>query len=107
MNMNRTIQDDLLPKLQDRYARRSRAGKTRLLEDLGEDYDYERKYAIKLLGDTVPLRADRRIPAPNRATRSSSRWCAPSGWRPSRSAANAWRRRGRCGCRITSVIPAN
>ena len=43
MNMNRTIKDDLLPKLQDRYARRSRAGKNPLLDELGEDYDDERK----------------------------------------------------------------
>ena len=43
MNMNRNLKDDLLPKLQDRSARRSRAGKTCLLDELCEDYDYERK----------------------------------------------------------------
>ena len=48
MNMSRTIKDDLLPKLRDRYARRNREGKTRLLAELCEDYDYERQYALKL-----------------------------------------------------------
>ena len=43
MNMSRTIKDDLLPKLRDRYARRQRAGKTRMLDELCEDYGYERK----------------------------------------------------------------
>ena len=64
MNMNRTIKDDLLPKLRDRYARRNREGKTRMLDELCEDYDYERKYAIKLLGDTVPAPSGRAHPGP-------------------------------------------
>ena len=64
MNMSRTIKDDLLPKLQDRYARRQRAGKTRMLDELCEDYGYERKYAIKLLRDTVPAPNGRAHPGP-------------------------------------------
>ena len=59
MNMSRIIKDDLLPKLQDRYARRQREGKTRMLDELCEDYGYERKYAIKLLRDTVPAPSGR------------------------------------------------
>ena len=43
MNRNRTIKDDLLPKLQARYERRHRDGKTRMLDELCEDYGYERK----------------------------------------------------------------
>lgn len=43
MNMNRTIKDDLLPKRRERYARRQREGKTRMLDELCEDYGYERK----------------------------------------------------------------
>lgn len=54
MNMNRTIKNDLLPKLQSRYARRNRDGKTRMLDELCENYGCERKYAIKLLRGTVP-----------------------------------------------------
>jgi len=59
MNMNRTIKDDLLPKLRERYARRQREGKTRMLDELCEDYGYERKYAIKLLGDALPAPSGR------------------------------------------------
>jgi len=32
-----------------RYARRNREGKSRMLDELCDDYEYERKYAIKLL----------------------------------------------------------
>ncbi len=38
--------DDVLPNL--------RGGRTRLLDELGDDHGYARKYAIKLLGDAVP-----------------------------------------------------
>ena len=64
MNMSRTIKDDLLPKLRDRYTRRHREGKIRMLDELCEDYGYERKYAIKLLGDTVPAPSGRAHPGP-------------------------------------------
>ena len=43
MNMNQNLKADLLPKLQARYARRGRAGKTGMLDELCEDYGYERK----------------------------------------------------------------
>jgi len=43
MNMSRNIKDDLLPKLPDRHARRNREGKTRMLDEWCEDYDYELK----------------------------------------------------------------
>jgi hypothetical protein len=66
MNMNRTIKDDLLPKLRERYARRQREGRTRMLDELCEDYGYERKYAIKLLGDAVPAPSGRAHPGPAR-----------------------------------------
>ena len=64
MNMTRTIKEDLLPKLRERYARRQREGKTRMLDELCEDYGYERKYAIKLLGDAVPAPSGRTHPGP-------------------------------------------
>ena len=64
MNMSRTIKDELLSKLRNRYARRHREGKTRMLDELCEDYDYERKYAIKLLCDTVPAPSGRAHPGP-------------------------------------------
>ena len=39
-----------LEKIRARYQNRGREGKTRLLDEFCEQYDYERKYAIKLLG---------------------------------------------------------
>ncbi len=52
--MSKAIKEDLLANLRERYGRRQREGKTRMLDDLCEDYGYERKYAIKPLGDTTP-----------------------------------------------------
>src|SRR5580700_6687630 len=49
MNMSKELKADWLPKLRARYARRNREGKGRMLDELCEDYQYERKYAIKLL----------------------------------------------------------
>jgi hypothetical protein len=49
MNMSQELKREWLPKLQARYANRGREGKSRLLDELCEDYKYERKYAIKLL----------------------------------------------------------
>jgi hypothetical protein len=66
MNMTRVIKDDLLPKLRERYARRPRDGKSRMLDELCEDYGYERKYAIKLLGGAVPASSGRAHPGPAR-----------------------------------------
>jgi hypothetical protein len=54
-----------LPKLQERYARRHREGKSRMLDELCEDYGYERKYAIKLLGGGLPAGPGER-PGPER-----------------------------------------
>jgi len=64
MNMSRAIKEDLLPKLQARYQGRGREGRTRMLDELCEDYGYERKYAIKLLGHGVPPPAGRGHPGP-------------------------------------------
>lgn len=54
MHMSHELKKDCLPKLQARYARRSREGKGRMLDELCEDYQYERKYAIKLLRGGLP-----------------------------------------------------
>ena len=62
--MSANLKDDLLPKLRARYQQRGRAGKTRMLDELCEDHGYERKYAIKLLRDTVPARSGRAHPGP-------------------------------------------
>ena len=49
MNMSKELKRDWLPKLQARYARRNREGKSRMLDELCEDYHCERKCAIKML----------------------------------------------------------
>jgi len=64
MNMSQELKEKLLSKLQIRYARRNREGKSRMLDELCEDHHYERKYAIKLLGDSLPVACGRRHPGP-------------------------------------------
>lgn len=43
-----------LERLQQRYEGRGKEGKTRMLDEFCEQYGYERKHAIKLLGDQLP-----------------------------------------------------
>jgi hypothetical protein len=64
MNMSREIKDDLLPRLQGRYAQRGREGRSRMIDELCHDYGYERKYAIKMLGGTLPEPTGRKKPGP-------------------------------------------
>jgi hypothetical protein len=54
MHMSKELKKECLAKLIGRYARRSREGKSRMLNELCEDFGYERKYAIKLLGAGLP-----------------------------------------------------
>ena len=44
-----------LERLRQRYAGRALEGRSRLLDEFCEHYDYERKYAIKLLRGTRGL----------------------------------------------------
>ena len=62
MNMSQALKKDWIPKLQARYAQRSREGKGRMLDELCEDYKYERKYAIKLLRGGLPAPSGRARP---------------------------------------------
>lgn len=64
MNMSQELKDGLLPKLQARYLRRGREGRSRMLDELCEDHGYERKYAIKLLGGVLPRPSGRVHPGP-------------------------------------------
>jgi hypothetical protein len=66
MNMSKELKKDWLPKLQARYERRSRESKSRMLDELCEDYKYERKYAIKLLRGRLPVPSSRVHPGPER-----------------------------------------
>ncbi len=64
--MSQELKSDWLPKLRTRYARRSREAKSWMLDELCEDYHYERKYAIKLLGGGLPVPSGHARPGPER-----------------------------------------
>jgi len=64
MNMSQELKENWLPRLQSRYARRNREGKSGMLDDLCEDHGYERKYAIKLLSNSLPEASGRIHPGP-------------------------------------------
>jgi len=66
MNMSQELKQEWLPKLRARYLGRGREGKSRMLDELCEDYEYERKYAIKLLGGSLPAPSGRVRPGPER-----------------------------------------
>src|SRR6267143_4683946 len=66
MNMSKELKKDWLPKLQGRYARRNREGKSRMLDELCDDYEYERKYAIKLLSGGLVAAVGKAHPGPER-----------------------------------------
>lgn len=64
MNMSQELKSEWLPKVQRRYLRRNREGRSRMLDELCEDYGYERKYAIKLLSGGLPIASGRIRPGP-------------------------------------------
>ena len=66
MNMSKELKKEWLPKLQARYLKRNREGKSRMLNELCEDYEYDRKYAIKLLGGALPAPSGRIHSGPKR-----------------------------------------
>ena len=59
-----TERTDQLERLRRRYAGRGKEGKGALLDEFCEHYGYERKYAIKLLGEAAPAAASRERPGP-------------------------------------------
>lgn len=62
--MSQEMKECWLPKVRARYEKRSREGKTRMLNELCEDHGYERKYAIKLLNGSLPPPSGRPRPGP-------------------------------------------
>jgi hypothetical protein len=50
----RELSEGRTGRLRRRYAGRGKEGKTRLLDEFCEHYRYERKHAIKLLGEGLP-----------------------------------------------------
>ena len=62
--MSQELKREWLSKAQARYGRRHREGKSRMLDELCEDYGYERKYAIKLLRGVSAPATGRPRPGP-------------------------------------------
>lgn len=48
--MSQRVREEMLPRLRQRYASRGREGRTRMIEEMCEQFGYSRKHAIKLLG---------------------------------------------------------
>lgn len=48
--MSRKVAEEMLPRLRQRYVGRGREGRTRLIDEVCEQWGYSRKHAIKLLG---------------------------------------------------------
>jgi hypothetical protein len=47
--MSQKVREEMLPRLRQRYATRGRQGRSRMIEELCEQFGYSRKHAIKLL----------------------------------------------------------
>jgi hypothetical protein len=56
MKMKTLTREERLGRLRKWYTRRGKEGKSRLLDELCEEYGYSRKHAIKLLRDRLPRR---------------------------------------------------
>jgi hypothetical protein len=50
MPMSQKVREETLPRLRQRYAARGKEGKTRIIDELCEQFGYSRKHAIKLMG---------------------------------------------------------
>ena len=66
VKMSRMMSAELLPKWRERYERRGRQGRSRMLDEVCEQFGYSRKHAIKLLRAKLPLASGRPKPGPQR-----------------------------------------
>jgi len=66
MKMSRETSEELVPKLQERYERRGREGRSRMLDEVCEQFGYSRKHANKLLRAKLPVASGRPKPGPAR-----------------------------------------
>ncbi len=87
--------DQQLQRWRERYARRHKEGKARLLDELCEQHEYSRKHAIKLLGDGLP-KPTGQLPSG-----------APARYDPIREVvAQIWRAAEQpCGKRLVAALP--
>lgn len=61
---NQLDRDQQLQRLRQRYVRRNKDGKARMLDEFCEQHRYSRKHAIKLLGDALPKPKGQSPPGP-------------------------------------------
>lgn len=47
--MSQRVREELMPRMRQRYAGRGREGRSRMIDEVCEQWDYSRKHAIKLL----------------------------------------------------------
>lgn len=64
--MSKELKKECLGNLVERYGRRNREGKSLMLNEVCEDYKYDRKYAIKLLSGRLPIRSGKSHSGPER-----------------------------------------
>lgn len=60
--MSQPVREEMLPRLRQRYLKRSREGRTKMLDEFCEQFGYDRKHAIKLLGGKAGWGGDPLIP---------------------------------------------
>lgn len=60
--MSQHTREEMLPRLRQRYLKRSREGRTKMLDEFCEQFGYDRKHAIKLLGGKAGWGGDPRVP---------------------------------------------
>ena len=46
MSMSQKVRDEMLPRLRQRYAGRGREGRSRMIQELCEQFGYSRKHSI-------------------------------------------------------------
>ena len=61
---NQLDREQQLQRLRERYVRRNKEGKARMLDEFCEQHGYSRKHAIKLLGDWLPKPTGQSPPGP-------------------------------------------
>jgi len=62
MSMSQKIREDMLPRLRQRYSARGKEGRSRMIQELCEQFGYSRKHAIKLLGGKAGWGGDPALP---------------------------------------------
>ncbi len=94
--MSTKSRQEFMGLMRERYKRRGRKGRSRLLDEVCEMCEYDRKYAIKLLGGRRAIagaRGMKRGGSRPRYGEEEGRRSKRSGWRLSSLAASGSKRR--------------